>query len=349
MSLQFKTIIDLKMVNNYLTTCSLRILIVTTAWPNNNHPCAVPFLVQHVEFLRQQGVTIYVYSFEGKRNIVNYLKAWWKIRREPFWKKVNIIHAHWAQSAFLALFSKKKLVITFHGSDLHGIVKSDRKYSFTGKVLVFFSKWIATKADYCILVSQHMKNILSSKIKNMAVIPIGIDFSNFYPMKKTSCRITLGLDPAGKYILFVGDPEQPEKNFEFSKKAITNYNSIHHEVEIHLLVANNIPYAQMPIYMNAADALILSSVHEGSPTVIKEAIACHTPIVSFDVGDVRQRIQGNPACYLCKEKTVEELVCGLTTIFMNYQPNIPTSQALWQIDESSNVKEVISIYNQLSG
>jgi len=325
----------------------MRILLVTTVWPDIHHPDAVPFLVQHVEFLRQQGAVIDVFSFNGERNIHNYLKAWWKVRREPCWKKANIIHAHWAQSAFLALLSKKKLVITFHGSDLHGIVKQNRKYSLPGKILVVFSKWIATKADYCIIVSQHMKNILPKKIKNIAVIPIGIDLSNFYPMDKASCRIALGLKKEMRYVLFVGDPKRPEKSFEFAEKAITLFNMINYDLETHLLVANNIPYAQMPIYMNAADALILSSVHEGSPTVIKEAIACDIAIVSFDVGDVRQRIQDNPACYLCKDQTVEELVHGLATIFTGSKPNIPSSQAFRQIDERSNAMEVMSIYEHL--
>jgi glycosyltransferase involved in cell wall biosynthesis len=48
----------------------------------------------------------------------------------------------------------------------------------------------------------------------------------------------------------------------------------------------------IPIMMNAADCLLLTSDSEGSPTVVQEALACSLPVVSVDVGDVRQRLEG---------------------------------------------------------
>jgi glycosyltransferase involved in cell wall biosynthesis len=66
--------------------------------------------------------------------------------------------------------------------------------------------------------------------------------------------------------------------------------------ELHYL--RGVSNAEVPIWMNASDALLLTSVHEGSPTVVKEALACSVPVVSVDVGDVGERIEGIAGCHL---------------------------------------------------
>jgi len=101
---------------------SIRVYLITTEWPSAENPSAVPFLSRHVRLLRESGVEVEVFHFRGKQNPFNYLIAWWRIRHTAFWKKADILHAHWGQKCFSGAFSKKKLVITYHGSDLHGIV-----------------------------------------------------------------------------------------------------------------------------------------------------------------------------------------------------------------------------------
>lgn len=325
----------------------MKVLLITTEWPEVDHPNTAPFLVQHVKLLNDLGVNAQVYPFRGKKNVLNYMNAWFNIRKTSEWKNAEILHAHWGQSAFLALFSRKKLVITFHGSDLQGIVNSSGKYTIPGRILTGFSRWIAAKADYCIVVSSRLKQYLPKKIKNIKTIPIGIDLKAFYPMDKDQCRESLNLKHDSRIILFVSDPKRTEKRFPLAQQAVKRLREIHPEYDLQLLVVNGVEYKKIPYYINAGDVLILTSTHEGSPTVVKEALACKVPVVSFNVGDVEERIKEIPGCYLCEDQTVDCLVKGLE-IALSHGPLLGISDvALKQIDERKNVLEIINIYAEL--
>lgn len=326
---------------------NIRVYLITTEWPTAENPSAVPFLSLHVRLLRESGVEVEVFHFRGNQNPFYYLIAWWRIRNTTFWKKADILHAHWGQSAFITLFSKKKLVITFHGSDLHGIVNTKGIKTLKGSVLSTFSRLIASRADYCIAVSKNLSKELLGKCKNIKIIPIGIDTSSFFPMDKISCRRRLNLDINTKIILFISDPNRTEKRFSLARTAVDEYQKLHPDKHITLLVVNGIDHSMVPAYINSGDALILTSTHEGSPTVVKEALACKLPIVSFDVGDVAERISNVEGCYLCKEQTIECLVKGLE-IAITHGPlgNLPES-AIKQLDERNNVLDLIEIYNTL--
>jgi len=71
--------------------------------------------------------------------------------------------------------------------------------------------------------------------------------------------------------------------------------------------------AEVPLWMNASHALLLTSAHEGSPTVVKEALACGLPVVSVDVGDVAERIEGVVGCHLALAKP-EDLAANLRVV-----------------------------------
>lgn len=326
---------------------SIRVYLITTEWPSAENPSAVPFLSRHVRLLRESGVEVEVFHFRGKQNPFNYLIAWWRIRHTAFWKKADILHAHWGQSAFLALFSKKKLVITYHGSDLHGIVDQKGKKTLNGRILSTLSRLIARRSDCCIAVSNQLAQLLSGKCKNIKTIPIGIDTDLFFPMDKISCRRRLNLDIHAKIILFISDPNRTEKRFSLARTAVDEYQKLHPNIRIHLIVVTGIDHSLIPYYINSGDALILTSTHEGSPTVVKEALACKLPIVSFDVGDVAERISNVDGCYLCKEETIECLVKGLE-IAITHGPlgDLPIN-AIKNLDERNNVSEVIEIYKTL--
>lgn len=319
---------------------------MTSEWPDLEHPNAAPFLVDQVTELKRQGVDVTIFHFRGGAKILNYLLAWWNLRQVPAWKQAQILHAHWGQSAFLALFSTKKLVITYHGSDLQGIVNAKGRYTLVGKSLVGFSRWVARRADHCILVSDRLKNFLPKSVNKLSIIPVGIDLQKFRVMEKLTCRQRLSLVLHKQYVIFLGDPKRPEKQFLLAKKAVEEFNCLHPIQRVDLLVVNGIDHDLVPYYLNAADALILSSSHEGSPVVVKEALACHLPVVSFDVGDVKERIGHLPWCYLCKEKNSDCLVLGLEYIFLSptksyIQPDLDS------IDEKNNVEKIIKIYRQL--
>lgn len=324
----------------------IKVFLITTEWPTHQKPNSVPFLEQHVRYLVSHGVDVQVFCFSGKGNLINYFKAWLQIRKTSFWHEADILHAHWGQSAFPAIFSKKPLVITYHGSDLQGIVDQNYKYSLSGKVLVLFSKIISLKADCCIVVSEHLKHLLPQHIENVYTIPVGINLHRFRPMDKTACREHLNLDLKKKYVLFVSNPERNEKRFWLAQQAFEIYKQRNPGQDAELLVVNQINYEEVPFYLNAGDVLLITSLHEGSPTVVKEALACNLPIVSVNVGDVEERIKFIDGCFICNNDHPSVIADALSAAIEGNQ-RINGREFVLNLDEKLLSQKVVSIYKEL--
>jgi teichuronic acid biosynthesis glycosyltransferase TuaC len=194
----------------------------------------------------------------------------------------NIVHAHYALSSYVAaLAGAKPLVVSLMGSDVH----SGFYYKYLNKFFNHFF-WAA-----CILKSEKMKDVL--KIKNSILIPNGVDLQMFNFHDKNDAREKLGLDKQKKYILFASDPARKEKNFSLSNLAIEQFNK-----KVELLIVNDKTHEELNLYYNAVDVMLLTSRHEGSPNVVKEAMACNCPVVSTDVGDVSWLFGNEPGYFI---------------------------------------------------
>ncbi len=319
----------------------MNVLIITTEWPDITKKIYTPFLVQQINYLRKAGVKINVFHFRGNGNPINYVKAWLEVRRQKSWKEADLIHAHWGQSGLPALLSHKRLVVTFHGSDLQGTVNQADRYTISGKLLVAISKYIARKADYCIAVSKRVEDKLPVGIKS-EVIPCGLNLELFRPLDNVICRDQLALEKSKKYILFVADPGNPIKRYHLAKDAVE---LVKKEYDAELLVVNGFEHEQIPQFMNAGDALILTSTHEGSPTVVKEGLACNLPIVSVDVGDVRERTQGIDGCEIC-EATPNALAEGIKKVLKRGK-RLDAFEKIQFLDESKIVQRIIDVYQHV--
>jgi teichuronic acid biosynthesis glycosyltransferase TuaC len=258
--------------------------MITSEWPIGNHPEQGVFVVQQVKDLRKANVAVTVFPFRGNKNPVNYLKSWWSLRRQHDFDRFDLIHAQFGQSGLLALPARVPMVVTFHGSDLQGDVGSDGRYTKAGMALQLVSRYIASRAKEIIVVSEHLKYLLHrSKVH---VIPCGVDLDLFRPIPQLQARKELGL-PSGKpLVLFAAlNPENPVKRYALAQQAVTLLKS---KFDVELITVCRAPHESMPLYMNACDVMVLTSKHEGSSTVVKEGLACNLPVVSVDVGDVRE-------------------------------------------------------------
>jgi glycosyltransferase involved in cell wall biosynthesis len=121
-------------------------------------------------------------------------------------------------------------------------------------------------------------------------------------MEKQEARQILGWSPSSKVVLFVTVGGHPRKRLDLAQKAVEKINGRMGDVT--LRVTQGVPHDRVPIWMNAADVLILTSVHEGSVNAVKEAMACNLPIVSVDVGDVRERLAGVRMCSIAEANPV---------------------------------------------
>ena len=194
----------------------------------------------------------------------------------------------------------RPVVVTFHGSDLLGENLSGWMRKLISRYGVYCSRRAARAADGVVVVARHLIGALNGAVlpDKIRVIPCGIDLERFKPMDSRICKQTLGWRTDSFHVLFASSNGDPVKRPALAQAAIARMNQSNRPPALHCLTG--ISNAEVPVWLNASDALLLTSMHEGSPTVVKEALACGLPVVSVDVGDVAERIEGIEGCHLAQ-------------------------------------------------
>jgi teichuronic acid biosynthesis glycosyltransferase TuaC len=317
----------------------MRVLMVTCEWPTPERPHLVPFIVRQVEFLRRAGVDVDVLSFRGAKNPFNYLRAWFRVRQRLRRHSYDIVHAQWGQSAPTTLPTRLPLVVTFRGGEGEGIVGDDGRYTFLGSVLRYVSALVARRADELVVVSNHMKRYLPPR--RVHVVPSGLDFSRLPLMSQEEARQKLGLPLEKRLVLFVGNPAEARKRHPLACDVVGRLDV---RLNADLVTAWEVTHDLVAVYMNACDALLFTSMYEGSPNVIKEALACNLPIVSVDVGDVRERLAGVAGCAVCLDDDPERLCSALTTV-LEQRNRIDGRVAVQGFAEEKLAARMVEIYD----
>ena len=265
----------------------MRVLFVASG----NHGKISPVVKAQGDSLAKVGIEVDYYLIKGK-GIKGYLGQILPLRK--YWKNGNfdVVHAHFSFSSYVAsLAHVKPLVVSLMGSDL-------KATSWNKKMIRLFSKVFRWRE--IIVKSNDMAADLPMKVH---VIPNGVDTELFMPMEKQMCQQKLGWKENVNHVLFPANPNRAEKDFPLAQKAVSLLGD---EVQLH--VFENVEHNDTVYYYNAADAVLLTSKWEGSPNVIKEAMACNRPLVSTDVGDVKERIEGVEGCYVAKTREPQEFV-----------------------------------------
>ncbi|NPA90798.1 MAG: glycosyltransferase family 4 protein [Chloroflexi bacterium] len=267
----------------HLEDRDLRVLVVANLYPHPGAEDFGTFVYDEVRALRSLGVGVDVFYVNGRARRRHYVQAlpgyWQHLRARPY----HLVHAHYALSGVVARFQwRLPLVITFHGSEV--------AISFTAPL----SKILARLADGVIVTSRWVAQQLGQPVD--AIIPPGVDLDLFRPMDRADARRALGLPQEGYIVLYAGQM-RPDKRVWVIEDAVTRLQKAGWPVRF--VAATGEPHHRVPLYMNAADVLVLVSEAEGSPMVIKEAMACNLPIVAKDVGDVREVIGDTPGCFIC--------------------------------------------------
>jgi glycosyltransferase involved in cell wall biosynthesis len=317
--------------------------MITSEWPTRDNPHGVPFVVRQVEFLRKAGIDIEVFSFRGARNPLNYFRAWCRVRRILRSGRYDLIHAQWGQSAPLALPTRLPLVATFRGGEGEGIVGDNGRYTFSGHVLRVVSAFVARRVDELVVVSSHMRQYLPPR--RIHVIPSGLDFSKLPLMPQHTAREQLGLPVSKRLVLFVGNPAEARKRYVLAREVVSRLDPA---LEASLIVAWDVPHDRIPVYMNASDALLFVSMYEGSPNVVKEALACNLPIVSVEVGDVSERLRHVAGCKVCPSGSPDELANALTEV-LRTRERIQGRNAVAELQEERLASRMIQVYESAVG
>lgn len=268
-------------------------ILVVARFKENGY---APFITEQTAALEKVGVECIFFPMRSK-GVKGYARQLPVLRKVIRREKPDVIHAHYGFCGLFANLQRKvPVVTTYHGSDINN-------------PSAFRLSRIAMRLSaYNIFVSQ--KSINRAKPKGrFALIPCGINLDDYPLVDKSSSRNQIGLKPEGKYVLFAGAFDITVKNASLAKAAVSFL------PDVELIELKGYSRHQVALLMQAVDAFLLTSVSEGSPQVIKEALACGCPIVSVDVGDVKERISGLEGCYVSESNEPQELAVLLMKAF----------------------------------
>ena len=248
-----------------------------------------PIVFNQGNSLQKIGHDVSFFTIKGK-GVKGYFKHIFLLKKSLRNKKYDVVHAHYSLSAIVAaLAGVRPLVVSLMGSD----VKASPFFKYLIKTchLLFWKKVIVKSED--------MKT--SCGINNASVLPNGVDFNKFRRIPRKEALQVTGWPSDKKHILFAANPKRREKNFDLALRAF----SLIRNNNIQLQVLEDVPNQEMPAYFNAADVILLTSLWEGSPNVIKEAMACDCKIVAVDVGDIKDIIQDTEGCFVTSFEEIE--------------------------------------------
>ncbi len=317
----------------------MRILMVTPQLPTATHRGVMAPVARQIESIRAHGAEVTVLEIRGVKRL-KYLQRLGDLH--SMIPSVDLIHAHYGYCGWLARSQfRKPIVVSFMGSDLLGTPDASGRVSLISRVVVQADRWLARTVDAVIVKSPGMAQVLSPV--NAHIVPNGVDLDAFRPMEPREARRRLGWPEGMRYVMFPGNPDNPRKGYPLARAAV-KCAAPRVPVPVELVALSGIAPEHVPVYMNACDAMLLTSFLEGSPNVVKEALACNLPVVSVPVGDVSDLLAGVGGCALCPRDA--DALAGALVRVLREQHRTDGRIALQRkgLDLQSVAQKVISIY-----
>jgi len=291
---------------------TLRVLAVTNMYPSLESPGVGTFIEQQVAGLRRVGdVEVEVLHADRLTEGMSvYRRLGDRLRAAIERHRPDVLHVMYG--GVLADVSTRAAgsvptVVSFCGSDLLGEPSEGVVRRMAIRYGLAASKRAARRALGIIVKSRNLRDALPTGTdpRRVWTIPNGVDLSRFKPMVALSCRQRLGWDADRAkdgtasdrlHVLFPSHPGHPRKRYALALAAVERLRASGRDVELHTLKA--VPHDEIPLWINASDCVLLTSTHEGSPNIVKEALACDRAVVSVDVGDVSERLEGVEGCFV---------------------------------------------------
>jgi glycosyltransferase involved in cell wall biosynthesis len=251
------------------TLTRVRVLVVTNFEPDDSAPQRGRWVRDQVDEVRKRGIEVDVFSFPPGRN--EYLPATRRLRALLRRERFDLVHAHYGLPGWCAkLAGADPLIVTFHGTDVrHGVVGP-------------LSRRLAWRVDLVAAVSRALFAAEDGRpglppVPGSAVLPCGPDLDRFVPIPRARARAELGLDPEARFLFFPANPSRPEKRHDRAAELAAGCGA-------ELRSGGSIEPEQMPLWINAANAVLVTSDYEGLGMICIEALACRVPILSTPVG-----------------------------------------------------------------
>lgn len=229
------------------------------------------------------------------------------------------------------LLGRKSKVMVYSAENLRNNMRS---------IFRLTAKYVMSRSDLAFVCSHGVKQVLEAEgfTKSIEVFPLGVDTEKFYKFSVDQLKTELKLDekfvlgyigrlleikgvflliemmrylPEHVHLLMIGaGPE--EQNL---RMAASEY---HLEHRIHLV--GNVPYTQLPQYINCMDIGIIPSKttkrwKEQFGRVLVELMSCEVPVIGSDSGSIPE-VLGNTGC-IFRENNLHELITLVKMLMQN--------------------------------
>jgi len=303
----------------------------------------VPWLVEQVDYVKNNGIDVTIFKIPNQ-HLIKRLKAIFSLQLLIRNGKFSLIHCHWGYNAIFAYSSKTPIIITFHGSDIQGHVKVNGTNTLKGNIMMLISRISASLSSSNIFVASRLTRNMPKKILNRSyIVPMGYNSNLFKPSSKSKARSQLGLDQNMKYVLFAGNFSQPVKGYPLALETMSFLSDSYRLIKLDYNSFENMVH-----YINAADVLLMTSFKEGSPVMVKEALACNLPVVSTDVGDVKEMVKSIPACFIFKNKNPKHISKLLEMSIKMRESNLGSKKMIQFTAKKMNKRVLISYFETLN-
>ncbi len=327
---------------------AVRVLFVTNMWPDQERPWYGSFVHSQARSLQALGVDLDVLPVRGYASRWAYLNAVARMTARNFSHQYDVIHAHYGHSAVLGrLDVRRPLVISYCGDDLLGTPAPEEPWRMTpgSRALARGFAQVARVAAATITKSVEMMQELPASVRGRNhVIPNGVDLDMFRRTDQAQARRELGWAPDEKVVLFVGNPDIARKNHPLAERATQL--AAERLSTIRLRVARGVSPEQVPLWMSASDTLILPSWSEGSPNVVKEAMACELPVVATAVGDVAERLDGVPGCHVVARQ--EDAFADALLDAVTHHPCVEARKAVAELSLERVGQRILDVYESVT-
>jgi teichuronic acid biosynthesis glycosyltransferase TuaC len=328
-----------------MTESFCRILHIVPLNSRNEIPI---WLVHQINSLEINGVRNIILGFKGSEiSIKKPIQSFKRICGLFFTihnSKHQIVHAHWGSLlGFLVMisnFKKKPFVITLRGSDVNRVITESY---FKFKLKTLFTRYTISRANFVICVSENLFKSAQNNSKRFAIIPDGTPRNIFYPRDQISTRKKLGWDVSSEYIVFHCGLRPIEKNLALASAVLEIVEKTFEHAKL-VIIENDKNQIELAEYYSAANLLLFTSTNEGSPNVVREAIACGCPVVSVDVGDTKKWVEMSNAGEICNYDPDQLALAVTKQILRNSRAD---SEISHYFSCDTSIKKILDIYETL--
>jgi glycosyltransferase involved in cell wall biosynthesis len=254
--------------------------MISNRWPRPEHHGGI-FVKRQVDAIRELGHHVDVELIAQSRGTYDYLASARRVRAREAGGRYDIVHVHYGLSALAAsLITSTSRVLSLYGSDVNT--------TWQRLISLHFSRGYAAR----IYVSRRLADRAGDS--QGIVIPPGVDLQSLVPGDRRAARSAVGVGPDERVILFGASPARAVKGWGLFVGVVERLRAAGIPVKPLVLTEPGQTTERLVQKFDAADVLLFTSNRgsEGSPIVVREAMVMGLPVVSVDVGDVAEQLEG---------------------------------------------------------